>query len=50
MDYILYPVWFLAVLVRGNIGKFFTFRTIDWTLLAFVLWGWRQCSLIRATR
>lgn len=39
VDYILYPVWFLAVLVRGNIGKFFTFRTIDWTLLAFVLWG-----------
>lgn len=39
VDYVLYPVWFVALLARGKLGKLFEFRTIDWLLLAFILWG-----------
>jgi O-antigen ligase len=39
VDFFLYPLWFLYVLLRGRIVHLLRFRAPDWLFLAFVLWN-----------
>jgi len=38
VDYILYPLWLMTVLLKGRIQEFFRFRTIDWFFVAMLAW------------
>jgi hypothetical protein len=38
VDYIIYPLWFITIFVRGRLKDFFNFSKIDYLLLVMIIW------------
>lgn len=37
-DIIVYPLWFLIIVINGKINQFFQFKQLDWFFIAFIFW------------